>query len=330
MNPGYLIKRIAKMNYTAFFQKLSSIHNKTGKSRLYLLWDMFNCGVKYGAGYMDYDLFEMYNLTPSQRNTYITRGRNNALVKKYNNAEFTHFFHNKAQFNTLFSDYIGREWILSDDSKEAVLDFIRKRDVFVSKPVDGSCGKGIEKISVSDYPDAESIYNKLKNTGKRLLLEDVIPQHPLLNEIYPLAVNTLRVVTIHANGKTKIVCTYFRIGNNLSFVDNFNSAGMVAPVDEFTGMVKDKAIDKNKVLYKVHPHSGASIKGFCFPFWEQAMEMVTKACSVVPQMGYIGWDVAFTPQGPCLVEGNPFPGHDIYQLPEHTPDKHGVYEKFIL
>ena len=28
---------------------------------------MRQCAVKYGAGYMDYDLFEMYNLTPEQR-----------------------------------------------------------------------------------------------------------------------------------------------------------------------------------------------------------------------------------------------------------------------
>ena len=35
-------------------------------------------------GYMDYDLFEMYNLTPEQRDTYLTRGRNNDIVVKYN------------------------------------------------------------------------------------------------------------------------------------------------------------------------------------------------------------------------------------------------------
>ena len=113
-------------------------------------------------------------------------------------------------------------------------------------------------------------------------------------------------------------------------MDNFNSGGMVAPVDELTGIVKDKAIDKNKNLYAVHPYTGTNIEGFAFPDWEQAMDMVRKAAQVVPQMGYLGWDVAFTPDGPCLVEGNNFPGHDIYQLPEHTPDKQGMYHKFLM
>ena len=330
MNIGYLIKRVAKMNYNAFFDKLDSLKNKTGKSKLYLLGDMFICGVKYGAGYMDYDLFEMYNLTSSQRNTYITRGRNNALVKKYNNKDYVHFFDNKAEFNRRFSQFIHRDWIILDENKEDVIKFIRKHEVIIAKPVDGACGKGIKRIVTSEYSDANCIYCELINSGQKFLLEELIIQHPKVNEIYPTAVNTLRVVTIHHEGKTKVVCTYFRIGNNSNYVDNFNSSGMVAPVDEYTGIVKDKAIDKTKKLYEAHPFSGTPIKGFRFPFWDEAMDMVRKASEVIPQMGYVGWDVAFTPNGPLIVEGNPFPGDDIYQLPEHTIDKHGVYEKFIL
>lgn len=330
MNMGYMVKRIVKMNYRAFFDKLDSLQSKTKRSRVYLLWDMLNCAVKYGAGYMDYDLFEMYNLTPAQRNTYITRGRNNALVKKYNSKDYVRFFDNKAEFNIRFADYIHRDWILFDENKEDVLNFICNHDIIIAKPVDGACGKGIQKIATSDYPRAESIYQELAESNTKLLLEDLIVQHPMVDEIYSLAVNTLRVVTIHSEKQTKIVCTYFRMGNNSNFVDNFNSSGMVAPVDELTGIVKDKAIDKNKNLYEIHPYSGTSIKGFRFPFWSDAMDMVRKAAEVIPQIGYVGWDIAFTPNGPCIVEGNPFPGHDIYQLPEHSPCKQGVYEKFIL
>ena len=34
----------------------------------------------------------------------------------------------------------------------------------------------------------------------------------------------------------------------------------------------------------------------------------------VPQIRYIGWDVAFTNNGPVLVEGNEYPGYGIIQF----------------
>ncbi len=103
---------------------------------------------------------------------------------------------------------------------------------------------------------------------------------------------------------------------------------MVAPIDVKTGVVSDKAIDKNKNLYEVLPETGKTIKGFKFPFWNEAVKMCKEASKIVPEMAYIGWDVAFTVNGPIFVEANEFPGHDIYQLPEHTPNKIGMMEKF--
>lgn len=328
-NLSYVFRRLLKMNYGAMVKKINSIHKKTGKSRLFLFRDMKDCAVKYGAGYMDYDLFEMYNLTDEQRDTYLTRGRNDALVKKYNDYAYRKYFSDKTAFNTRFAQYIRRPWILmTENNREEVLEFIRQQGTFVAKPPEGSCGKGIEKMSVEDFGSAEKCYDRLLELGMAYELEGLIAQHPQVSAIYPHAINTVRAVTIFDSGKAHLICTYFRIGNNGKHVDNFNSGGMVAPVDEKTGIVKDRAIDKNKNLYEVHPMTGNPIKGFQFPDWEKAVEMVESAACVVPQMGYVGWDIAFTPDGPCLVEGNDFPGHDIYQLPQHTPDKIGMMDKF--
>lgn len=60
----------------------------------------------------------------------------------------------------------------------------------------------------------------------------------------------------------------------------------------------------------------------------KALELVKEASKLVPEMRYVGWDVSFTPNGPILVEGNEYPGHDIYQLPEHTPNHIGIWPKF--
>ena len=327
-NLGYVFRRLLDMNYKAMWDMVRYLHKKTGKSRLWLLKDMKDCAVKYGAGYMDYNLFEMYDLTDAQRDTYLTRGRNNALIKKYNDQSYVHIFNNKDEFNELFEEFLHRDWVLvKPKNKQKVLEFFSKHERFMVKPLDGCCGKGVELVELSSYASAEAAFDALVS-GEPVELEELIVQHPAVSSVYPDSINTVRTVSITKDGVPHIICTYFRIGNGGRHVDNFNSGGMVAPVDEVTGIVKDRAIDKNKTLYENHPQTGSAIKGFRFPDWDKAMDMVKQAATRVSQVGYVGWDVAFGVDGPMLVEGNNFPGHDIYQLPEHTPDKIGMMDKF--
>ena len=204
---------------------------------------------------------------------------------------------------------------------------MKKHDIFMAKPIDGGCGKGIEKIETSKWNSLDELYDHLNKSESNFELEELIIQNKEVSNIYPGAINTVRVVTILKDNIPHVICAYFRIGNG-KFVDNFNSGGMVAPIDIETGIVQDKAIDKNKVLYEVHPATGTQIKGFKFPEWEEALEMCKEASKIVPQMAYVGWDVGFSEKGPVFVEANEFPGHDIYQLPEHTPDKIGMMPKF--
>ena len=89
---------------------------------------------------------------------------------------------------------------------------------------------------------------------------------------------------------------------------------MVVPVDEKTGQVTQRAMDKEKNIYPVHPYTGNAIEGFRFPDWDKAMDMVKRAALEVPGVGFVGWDVAFTDEGPILIEGNRRPGYDLVQV----------------
>ncbi len=326
-NIKYILNRLSKMDYKEMFKKIDEIHDKTNKSKVSIFFDMEECARKYGAGYMDYNLFEMYNLTDDERDTYITRGRNNRLIRMYNDKSYFHIFQNKNEFNTKFNKYLKRDWIdVTSASKQEVINFIEEHKTFMAKPISGGCGKGIEKIDVNNYKSSNELYEYLSKDN-RFELEEIIKQENSVSNIYPNSINTARIVTILKDNKPHIICAYFRIGNG-SFVDNFNSGGMVAPIDIKTGIVTDKAIDKNKNLYEVHPITKSKIKNFCFPDWDKAITMCMEASKVVPQIAYIGWDVAFSNNGPLFVEANEFPGHDIYQLPEHTPNKIGMMPKF--
>ena len=55
---NYLIKRIARINYKNFFTVIKRLHKKTGKNTIFLFFDVVHCGLKYKAGYIDYELLE--------------------------------------------------------------------------------------------------------------------------------------------------------------------------------------------------------------------------------------------------------------------------------
>ena len=160
-----------------------------------------------------------------------------------------------------------------------------------------------------------------------VLLEECVVQHRDLMALHPCSVNTCRVITFTHGGRTKVVAAYLRIGNG-RYVDNFNNGGMVVPIEEDSGEIIYPALDKSGRLYDVHPLTGVAIKGFRIPLWDEVIALCEQAGQVVPQVGIVGWDVCVTDNGPLLIEGNDYPGHDIYQLPPHRTNGIGVLPKF--
>ena len=145
----YLVSRIAGLNYKQMFQKIDEVHEKSGKAKICIFFDMVYCGFAYQAGYMDYALFEMYNLNRRQRKTVVTRGKNNAFMKWFNDPKYMPLIENKLSFNTLFAQYIKRDWLdLGKATFEQFQSFMNRHAVFMAKPADGMCGKGIEEIKI--------------------------------------------------------------------------------------------------------------------------------------------------------------------------------------
>lgn len=318
----YLIKRILKMNYKQFFNTINEVYSKTNKNKLSIFIDIINCGIKYQAGYIDYNLFEMYNLNKEERKTIITRGINNEILKKYNDQTKTYIFEDKALFNKLYNKYLNREWIYLKDNLNEFKKYLKGKEEIIVKPLSLSCGKGVEKIKIKNYTP-EELYNYLIKT-ERYLVEDIAKQHKEISKIYPESVNTVRIVTLNK----KVVAAFIRFGNLGNVVDNFNHNGMVTTINIETGIIEYPALDKKKNIYEIHPYTKEKIIGLKIPMWEKVKELCIEACNITPEIGYIGWDVCIGENEPCLIEGNDFPGHDLYQLPIHRKNGIGLLPIF--
>ena len=320
---GYLIKRVKNMNFDKMFQTIDLVNKKTNKSKISIFFDIINCGIKYQAGYVDYDLYEMYKMNKDERKTVVTRGINNEIIKKYNDMTYAYKFEDKALFNNLFNKYLNREWIyIKESSIEDFKKYLKGKKEVIVKPLSLSCGKGVEKIVVKDH-NPEELYNHLMQTDQTLV-EDVAIQNKVLSDLYPHSVNTLRIVTLNK----VVVAALLRIGNKGNVVDNFNHDGMVTTVDIKTGEIKYPAIDKVGNVYEVHPETNVKIVGIKIPMWNEVKKLCIEACDIVPELGYVGWDVCLGEEKPFLIEGNDFPGHDLYQLPVHRKDNYGLLPEF--
>jgi len=315
------------MDYSRLFRTIKHAAAESGRSRVYIALDMLSCALKYTAAPADYNLFEFYNLTPAQRKTFVTRGINDRLVRKYNDKSLWHIFDNKDEFNTLFAKYVGRDWmLLNADNFDAFEKFVKKYPVFFYKPRSLSCGWGIDKISVSEDDNLRDLFDRLMSLGGGLIEQPII-QHSEMMRMYPSSVNTVRLVTINDGNEVDIVFAFLRVGNGGRVVDNLNSGGMAAPINPETGVVTHPAADKDYKAYDVHPATGTSFVGFKIPRFEEAVALAKEAATVEPRMGYVGWDIAVKEDELCLVEANSFPGHDILQLPPHVPEKVGLMSR---
>lgn len=314
---SYFVKRLGTMNYKKMFERIDLVKTKCNKTKIGIFFDMVWCGFRYGAGYVDYDVIGFYKLSKKQRKTMLTRGINNKFVKELNEKEYWHIFNNKNEFNEKFNKFLKRDYIYPiSDKKEKTLEWIKNHKIFFAKPNDGQCGKNIEKINTEEWNnDFEKLYNHIKE-NKLELLEEAVIQCDEMNKLNPSSVNTVRMVSVmNKKGEVTILATFSRIGNG-KVVDNFNSGGMTAKIDVENGKIIEDAINKEGTIFENHPITGTKIKGFQIPYWKEAKEMVVEAAKLSDHVRYVGWDVGMSVKGPVLIEGNQFPGHDIYQVAE--------------
>lgn len=306
----YILKKLKTLEYKNMINIAKKIHKKTNKNTLCILFDMVRCAFKFGSGYMDYFEFEFYLLKDKEKKTYITSNINNDIIKKYNNPEFFDIFENKDIFNKKFKKYLNRSYInIEEKMLEDFIKFVKGKKRIVVKPLNQSGGKGVEVINLNKNTNLEKVFNSLIR-NEQYLVEEYISQSAQMNKLYKSSVNTLRIITFYKDKKVYVLKSVLKIGNGGN-VDNFSSGGMYTFVNE-DGKVFVPAIDEEGNIFDKHPVSNTEIIGFKIPKYDEVINLVKKLGKVVPEVAYVGWDIAITSKGPVLVEGNSFSG--IFQV----------------
>ena len=155
-------------------------------------------------------------------------------------------------------------------------------------------------------------------------MEEPIDQHPALAALHSASVNTLRVVTDWVGTEVHISYVLLKIGRGGAPCDNTGCGGMFCRVDASRGIVISDATDDFRNVFSEHPETHQAFFGLKIPHFAEALLLAVRCAALAPEVRHIGWDIAITPDGAELVEGNADPGV-MCQFAPHTPEKRGLW-----
>lgn len=150
------------------------------------------------------------------------------------------------------------------------------------------------------------------STGFYIVQEGLV-QHDALNRIYPIAINTFRMMTECTNGKATLLHSVVRIGSGGHQVDSPGSGGLYIKIDKETGVLDDQAFMRDLSKHYKHPDTGFQFKGARIEAWDEVRLFTINVAEKFREIRHIGWDVALTADGCAVIELNHHPGQDFVQ-----------------
>ena len=304
---------------------LPQIARQTGHPSLCLYLNFLRCFLGHHIQLEEFQASHMYDFSGQKLSEFLTERRRARQARLFNAGatrdDFS-IFNEKHRFNTLYQEYVHRDWLYIPEARpEEIRAFIARNPKFMAKADASTQGRNIFLHHSSDLDISQFLQ---EYDGKPFLLETFIRQHPSMSALNPSSVNTVRIVTARYNGQVMLVGACLRCGGQNSHVDNFHKGGIAYPLDVETGIVCARGRTlQGRAEYIRHPSSGHIMLGFQIPYWAELKEQLIQAALLAPHIGYIGWDIAITEDGPEFVEGNVnSPDPIVIQL-----DDNGVYRK---
>jgi len=159
----------------------------------------------------------------------------------------------------------------------------------------------------------------------RYIATAFVDQADYANQIFAGSANTLRVLTLWDYEKDEpfVAALSHRFGTLRSApLDNWHGGqgGICASVDPHSAKLGKGAIttEKRELQWSArHPDSGSSIEGVVIPHLADVLMGIVDAASHFPFCPLIGWDVVVTEKSFTVLEANPMPAFNVWQV--HQP-----------
>ena len=310
------------MNPLKTVKKINTMMTENGienSRKISVFFDVLYCRKKFHATYSEYFLYDFQNLKNCVRKNYLLTYHQRGRYPLVDGDTERKLGLGKDKQYELFSDMIGREWLkVTPENIGDLEDFIKKHGKVILKPVHGSKARGIFSILAKNI-EAELPEKTTEILNEEYLCEEYLKQHADMEKLNPNSVNTIRIMTLCDGENVKVISAAIRTATDSKVCDNLSSGGLGAAVDIDTGIIFSTGSDVKHNRYFYHPVTNTQIIGFKIPFWEETKEFVKKGALRVSKTAIVGWDIAISPNGPCLIEANNRPAGRPAQVSSQKP-----------
>lgn len=270
--------------------------------------DMIDCYKKYLISPLEYFLYGFKdNKNEDYRASFLSDKYRTRILLKNGGRKFFYELSDKYYFYQKTAKYFKRNCILVNSASDydAFIVLAKNvKDIFV-KPLSSTFGDGCCVYDVSDENKIEEAFNDIIKKGGNFLVENRIIQSQEMNSWNESSCNTVRLPCFYDGKNIKVLQPFLRTGRKGDVVDNAGHGGMLALIDENTGILLTDAVDKYGNSYKKHPDSGIMYKGWRIPRWNELIETAENLFrECLSEHKYIGFDFALTDNGWVLIEGN--------------------------
>lgn len=318
-NPSVYNERMIKLLNDDMDKYIKSVSEKEKSDIFYLL--VYNYWV-YGVSVKQYFFYGFDKKNHDEKKEYLTMRNRFPYTYYLNNKDDWYQLENKYEAYLRLKDFYKRDVIkISNEFDYALFEsFVQRHRTFIVKPAGLGCGIGVHKRVLQDNCNLREEFHSLLEIGlgtkerfghwthvkidTDVVLEEEIIEAPELSMIHPYSLNPLRITTIRIEDDVLFFYPRISIGNNKSFITNASSGSLVAGIDIETGVIETNGFSEFREEYAIHPMTQVVFKGFQIPQWEEMKEMLTAAAKSLPSIRYVGWDVALSTKGWCIIEGN--------------------------
>jgi hypothetical protein len=209
--------------------------------------------------------------------------------------------------------------LLLDDNQLVLLLRNYNNQKLCFKPAEGYGGAGfiaaevivdkdtvqLKRLNADNYESVKTFSEHYLSNPRGYIIEKYFSQHPILAELNPSSVNTIRIWVRQQGANVTVLGAVLRLGRKDSLVDNSAEGGILAYLDSEQGKLGlGRTTDIFSALFEYHPDSNAKISGRQLPHWPACIELAKRTLRSFPMASFAGLDLAIGHDGPVIIEMN--------------------------